>query len=84
MEITFNQGDTTHRGKVITIEKDKEFQYFLNLGENLQFTIHLSDDGYWESDNHSVDPLMVMLAGDAIENMEDFSDVISELNKIRL
>jgi hypothetical protein len=83
MEITFKQGDITHRGTVTTFEKDNEFQYFFNLGESLQFTIRLSDDGYWESDNPDIDPQIVMYAGDAIENMEDLADVLTELDSLR-
>ena len=83
MEITINQGKTTHHGTVTTIEANNEFQYLLDLGENLRFTIHLSDDGYWETEDPTIDPLLVMAAGDCIENMEDLSDVLSELDTLR-
>lgn len=83
MQISFKQGTTIHRGSVTTIEKNNEFFYTFKLQGILQFSIHLSDDGYWESDNPSTDPLLVMMAGDAIESMEDLSDVLLELDVLR-
>ena len=79
MEITFKQGDITHQGKVIIIEKDYEFQYFIDLGRELKFTIRLSDEGNWVSDNPSIDPLLVLHAGETIENRDDLSDVLTAL-----
>ena len=64
MEIKFKQGSNIYHGKVVTIEKDKEFQYFIDLGRELKFTIRLSDEGNWVSDNPSIDPLLVLHAGE--------------------
>lgn len=83
MEISFKHNTTTLHGTVITIEKNNEFFYTLNLHGIPQFTIHLSDDGYWQSVNLNTDPTLVTLAGEAIENMEDFADVLMELDSIR-
>jgi hypothetical protein len=83
MEISLKLGATTLHGKVTTTEKENEFLYTFNLDGIPLFTIHLSDDGCWVSDNSATDPLLVMLAGDAIENMEDFTDVLMELDSIR-
>lgn len=83
MEIRFKQGDTLHQGTVTTIEKDSEFQYLLNLDGKLHFTIRLSDDGYWETDTPGINPHIVMNAGDAIENMEDLNDVLTQLDSLR-
>ncbi len=80
MDITFKIGDLSFSGKATTIEKDREFQYLLDLGSNLQFTLHLNDEGYWESDNLDIDPEIVMYAGDAIENLEDFEDIFMQLD----
>ncbi len=83
MEISFKHNDAKLQGSVTTIEKNNEFFYTLNLRGIPPFTIHLSNDGYWESDNSATEPLLVMLAGDAIENMEDLADVLMELDSIR-
>ena len=83
MEIKFKQGNITHHGTVTTIEKDNEFQYSIDLRQRLQFTIHLSDDGYWESDNLAINPELVTLAGDTVENMEDLEDVLTLLEQLR-
>ncbi len=82
-EISLKFNSIKYCGKVTTIEKHNEFQYLLNLQGMQSFTIHLSDDGYWESDNLTIDPLLIMHAGEAIENMEDFTDVLMELDSIR-
>lgn len=81
--IQFKTGGLSYSGTITTIVLEKEFQYLINLGKNLQFTIHLSDDGYWESDNPDIDPQMIMSAGDFIENMEDLNDVLAELDFLR-
>jgi hypothetical protein len=83
MEISFKHNGISQHGKVTTIEKGNEFFFTLDLHGIPQFTIHLSDEGYWESDNSAIDPLLVMLAGETIENMEDFTDVLIELDSIR-
>lgn len=83
MEITFKQGNKTHRGTVTTIEKNNEFHYTLNLLHQPLFTIHINDDGYWETDNPSIDPELVMYTGNAIENMEDLEDVLIELDTLK-
>jgi hypothetical protein len=83
IKISINQGNITHHGTLTTVEKDNEFQNLVNLGEDLQFYIRLSDDGYWETENTTIDPLLVMAAGESIENMEDLSDILSELNTLR-
>ena len=75
-------GEQTYTGTITTIDEEKEIQYFINLDQNLQFTIHLSDEGFWESDNSDMDPLIVSTAGDYIENMEDLIDVLTELDPL--
>lgn len=75
-------GEQTYTGTITTIDEEKEIQYFINLDHNLQFTIHLSDEGFWESDNPDLDPLIVSTAGDYIENMEDLIDVLTKLDPL--
>jgi hypothetical protein len=77
---TINQ---SFKGSITTIEKEDEFRYFIDLGESLQFTLQLDDHGNWKSNNPFIDPAMVSAAGDFIENMEDFADVLSELDTLR-
>ena len=83
MEISFTHNATRLHGSVTTNEKNNEFFYTLILNGISPFTIHLSDEGHWQSDDITIDPMLVMLAGDAIENMEDLSDVLFELDTLR-
>ena len=80
--IQFTIGEHPYTGTISTIDEKKEIQYFINLGQNLQFTIHISDDAICESNNPAIDPLIVRAAGDYIENMEDLTDVLTELNPL--
>ena len=80
--IQFTIGEHTYTGTITTIDEEKEVQYFINLGQNLQFTIHISEDSCWESNNPAIDPLIVRTAGDYIENMEDLSDVLTKLDPL--
>lgn len=82
--IQITAGQRTYSGTITTIAIENEFQYLINLVENLQFTLHISDEGCWESDNQSLDPEIVRHAGETIENMEDLSDVLEELDKLRM
>ena len=68
-----------YHGDIAMIDKETETQYHLNLGKSLQFTAAINEDGIWESDNKDVDPDLVAAAGDYIESMEDFQDVLAML-----
>lgn len=68
-----------YHGDIAMIDKGVETQYHLNLGHSLQFTAAINEDGIWESDNKEVDPDLVAAAGDYIESMEDFQDVLAML-----
>jgi hypothetical protein len=83
MDIQFKIGETKHIGLVSTIENDREFQYLVKLAGIPAFTIYLSEDGNWESDNKEIDPAIVLAAGERIENMEDLNDVLAELDQLR-
>ncbi len=83
IKISISQGNSTYLGTVTTIELDNEFRYFIDLGESLQFTLHLNENVIWKSNNPFVDQEMVSSAGDFIEGMEDFTDVLSELDILR-
>ncbi|MES2331209.1 MAG: hypothetical protein V4539_16510 [Bacteroidota bacterium] len=81
MDLKFN-GQKYH-GEIAMIDKETETQYHVNLGGNLEFTAHINDTGIWESENGSVDPELVAAAGNYIESLEDFEDVLLQLNGLR-
>jgi hypothetical protein len=83
MNMSFKTANQRYTGKATTIEKENEFQYLLDLGGNMQFTIYLNDEGNWETNNPDIDPEIVMYAGDAVENMEGYEDVLRELDVLR-
>lgn len=83
MDLSFKIGEQKYSGTATAIEKEKEFEYAVDIGGNLQFTIHLDDNGYWKSDHFGIDPELVMHAGEAIENMEDLSDVLTGLDSLK-
>ncbi len=71
MNISFKIGEITYGGIVTAIPKATETHYFLELGGSLPFTIRLSEDGNWETDNLEIDPELVSAAGNQVECMED-------------
>lgn len=71
MNISFKIGEITHGGIVTAVPKATETQYFLELGGSLPFTIRLSEEGIWETDNPEIDPELVQAAGNQVECMED-------------
>lgn len=68
-----------YHGDIAMIDKGTETQYQMNLGQNCQFVASVNDDGIWETDNPEVDPDLVAAAGDYIERMEDFQDILALL-----
>lgn len=68
-----------YHGDIAMIDKGTETQYQLDLGNNIRFTAAINDDGIWETDNSEVDPDLVAAAGNFIENMEDFQDILALL-----
>lgn len=74
MHIQFNIGDLEYKGTVTTVPKETETQYFLDLGESLQFTLRLDDAGCWATDNPDVEAEIVEAAGDQVERMDGMED----------
>lgn len=70
MNINFKIGELTYNGTVTSVPKETETQFFLDLGESLQFIIRPSE-GFWETDNPYIDPAIVQAAGQQVECMED-------------
>lgn len=66
MDIQFKQGDLTYKGTAITVPKEQETQYFIDLGESLQFTIRPGKAG-WDTDNPDIESHIVEGAGEAVE-----------------
>jgi hypothetical protein len=71
-----------YHGDIVMIDKETQTQYQLNLGNSLQFTAAINEDGIWETDNTEIDPDLVAAAGNYIENLEGFEDVLGELNNL--
>ena len=71
MNISFKLGEITYGGIVTAVPKVTETQYFLELSGSPSFTIRLSDDGIWETDNAEIDPELVSAAGYQVECLED-------------
>ena len=68
-----------YHGEIAMVDKGTEMQFNWKLGNGLQFTSSINDDGIWEADNKEVDPDLVSAAGNYIENIEDFQDVLTYL-----
>lgn len=73
MNISFKVGEITYGGVVTPVPKATETQYFLELGGSEAFTIRLTEDGIWETDNPEIDPELVSAAGNQVECMEDLA-----------
>jgi hypothetical protein len=81
--IHFQVDQKSYTGSITTLEQEREFSYFIDLGESLQFTISLDENGDWKSTNSFIEAAIIRAAGDFVESMEDFKDVISVLNILK-
>jgi hypothetical protein len=81
--IHFQVDQKSYTGSITTLELEREFSYFIDLGESLQFTISLDENGDWKSTNPFIEAAIIRSVGDFIERMEDFKDVISVLNILK-
>jgi hypothetical protein len=69
MNIQFKDGDLAYKGTATTVPKEQETQYFIDLGESLQFTIRVGENG-WETDNPDIEEHIVEGAAAAVEDAD--------------